>query len=93
MIEQDIAALIARDRADLNGLEANVWQRENQLLAFQQAGRTLISAQAAIVALSIIMSASAGVAMAAEQARAKPVLLFNSGVDLAPSSLLFGGRS
>lgn len=92
MIEREIAALVARDCADLRELEADMWRCESQILASRKAGRTLASLQAAIVAVSIISSAAMGVTMATVRAEARPVSLFNPGDDLAPSSLLFGKR-
>jgi hypothetical protein len=92
MIEQEIAALAARDCADLGGLEADVWRSESQIRTSQRSARTLASLQAVVVAVSIISSAAAGATMATVQAEARPVSLFNPGADLAPSSLLFGKR-
>lgn len=92
MIEQEIAALVARDRADLSGLETDIWRRETQIRTSQKAGRTLASLQAAVIAMSVISSAAAGMTMATIRAEARPVSLFNPGADLAPSSLLFEKR-
>lgn len=92
MIEKEIAALAARDRADLHGLEADIWRREGRIRASQNAGRMLVSLQAAVLAMSVISSAAAGMTMATARAEARPVSLFNPGADLAPSSLLFEER-
>ncbi len=92
MIQREIEALEARERVDLDALEADVWRRESQVRASQRAGRTLASMQAVVVALSVVSSAAAGVTIATNRAAAEPVSLFNPGADLAPSSLLFGKR-
>ncbi|MDR5728488.1 MAG: hypothetical protein RB191_13755 [Terriglobia bacterium] len=93
MIEQEIAALVTRDCADLRGLEADMWRRESKKRTSQRAVRTLASLQAAVVAVSVISSAAAGVAEATTvRVQAQPASLFNPGADLAPSSLLFGKR-
>lgn len=92
MVEKGIEALTARDQADLGSLEADIWRREREVRASRKAGRTLAGIQAAIVALSVISSGAAGVALATDRVRAQPVSLFNPGADLAPSSLLFGRR-
>jgi hypothetical protein len=92
MLEHEISALVSRDRTDLSGLEADIWRRESQIRVSQKAGRTLISLQAAVMALSVICSTSVGMVMATHRAQASPVSLFNPGAGLAPSSLLFGRR-
>lgn len=92
MVEKGIEALTARDRADLGSLEADIWEREREVRASQKAGRTLASLQALVVAVSVISSGAAGVALATDRAQAQPASLFNPGADLAPSSLLFGRR-
>lgn len=92
MVEKGIEALSARDHPNLGSLEADIWQREREVRASQRAGRTLASLQAVVVALSVISSGAAGVALATDRAQAQPVSLFNPGADLAPSSLLFGRR-
>lgn len=90
MIEREIEALSARDRVELETLERDVWQRAGELASSRKMGRTLVSLQALVVALSVVSSAVAGITMASERARASGVL--NPGANLAPSALLFGKR-
>lgn len=92
MVEKDIEALAARDRTDLGSLEADMWRREGEVRASRKAGRTLVTLQAVVAAVSVVSSGAAGIALATDRAQAQPVSLFNPGANLAPSSLLFGRR-
>lgn len=87
MLERDIYALNARERVNLDGLEADIWHRERHLLALRAATRLLASWQGLVLALAVIASALAGVAAARYMA---PPSAFMAEENMAPSTLLLG---
>ncbi len=91
MIDDDIRKLVERDRrADLGGLEADVWRREGTLRARQRTTRRVAAWQGLVMAVAIVGSATAGFAVT-RQADMRQVHLV-PGEELAPSNLLFGGH-
>lgn len=88
MLENDISRLNARERFDLDGLEADIWRRERRVMA-RRAARRVASCQALVLLLAVAGSGAAGAAMAAQFA---PPSTFVAEENLAPSHLLLGVR-
>ena len=93
MIDSDIEALVARDYRELGALEGDIWRQEVEIRTGRAKVRMLAGLQAGVIAISVVVSGSAGLAAATEKAQAEPASLFDPGAGLAPSSLLFGSHS
>jgi hypothetical protein len=92
MVEYDIHRLIARDSRDLAGLEGDIWKQEAFRRASQTVTRRLASWQAAVMVIAVVISATAGSAVAMHNStvpRPSGLILAET---LAPSALLFGHR-
>ena len=89
MLERDIYALNARERINLDGLEADIWHRERHLRALQAASRLLASWQGLILALAVVASAAAGVLAARYMMPSSGLVAEES---MAPSTLLLGSH-
>ena len=89
MLESDISRLTARERVNLDGLEADIWRRERHVLARQAASRRLASWQGLVLMLAVVSSAAMGAAVTAHPAQPSR---FVAEERLAPSNLLLGSR-
>jgi len=89
MLESDISRLNARERVNLDGLEADIWRRERHIRALQAASRMLASWQGFVLVLAVVASASIG---AAVTVHLTPPSRFVVEEGLAPSNLLLGSR-
>jgi hypothetical protein len=87
MIDQDLQRLAAREQPALDGLEAAIWERENELFAARMMSRRLAVCQAGVLALAIL--GAAGLGTAAGQPHAAPEIVTLS--DLSPLYLILGG--
>jgi hypothetical protein len=92
MFEDDIRRLIARDSRDLAGLEGDIWKQEAIRRAGQTVTRRLASWQAAVMAIAVVISATAGSAVAMHNTPVHPPRGLILAETLAPSALLFGHR-
>ena len=89
MLENDISRLNARERVNLEGLEADIWCRERHVQALQAASRMLASWQGFVLVLAVVASAAIGAAVTVHLA---PPSSFVAEEGLAPSNLLLGSR-
>jgi hypothetical protein len=92
MIEDDIRRLIVRDSRDLAGLEGDIWKQEAFRRASQTVTRRLASWQAAVMAVAVVISATAGTAVAMHNTTVHQPSGLVLAETLAPSALLFGHR-
>jgi hypothetical protein len=86
MLEQEIVALTARERVNLDRLESDIWQRERHIAAIRAAGRFLASSQGAVLVIAVVLSAAMGASLASRDVGPRFMVEEN----LAPSHLLLG---
>jgi hypothetical protein len=89
MLENDISRLNARERVDLDGLEADIWCRERHVRALQATSRMLASWQGLVLVLAVVASAAMGAVVTVHLATPSS---FVAEEGLAPSNLLLGSR-
>jgi hypothetical protein len=89
MLENDISRLNARERVNLDGLEADIWRRERHVRARQAASRMLASWQGFVLVLAVVGSAAMGAAVTVPLAQPSS---FVAEEGLAPSNLLLGSH-
>ncbi len=91
MLDQDIAKLIARDVADLDGLESGIWRIEARRNLARIETRRIAFWQVAIMLFAMLSSAALGVSKGAQTpAHGSRLLMAHN--EAAPSSRLFGGK-
>jgi hypothetical protein len=88
MFEQEIVALTARERVNLDRLESDIWHRERHIAALRAAGRFLASSQGAVLVIAVVLSAAIGAAIASRGVDPRFMVEEN----LAPSHLLLGDK-
>jgi len=91
MLDNDIAKLIARDAADLNGLESGIWRIEARRNLAHIETRRIASWQAAIMLVGVISSAALGVSIGIQTPAHRSSILMAQN-SAAPSARLFGGK-
>jgi hypothetical protein len=90
MIDQDLKRLAARDDRSLDRLEQDIWLREEQASARIRGSRQMMAWQCAVLVAAVISSASFGASQATVAHHRHGVVFAHT--DLAPASLLMGGK-
>ncbi|MDP9087724.1 MAG: hypothetical protein M3O26_03150 [Pseudomonadota bacterium] len=74
----------------LQTVEAEMWSELAMRVQVRREARRRVSLQSAVMALSLIISIAIGIHATRAAGAARSHALFTSGLELAPSSLLFG---
>lgn len=91
MIDEEICQLGKMEpRRSLAGLEADIWAGVEARLAANRRSRVIFSCQAAVLAISIMISAAAGAHFASAPDSSSALNVFSTRADLAPAWRLMG---
>lgn len=93
MIDDDLHELDEREPShSLDRLEADIWRGVAARARQRAAARRTTSFQSVILVFALLGSAAAGLSVVRPAGALAGVALFNSGIELMPSSLLLGER-
>lgn len=94
MTDSQLHRLLASDvDRSLDHLEADIWRGEAQQAATWRLQKFIASCQTAVLSVAIMVSVGAGVWTGGRDGPAHPApMLLTDGLDIAPSTLLFGNR-